>query len=266
MLTALLALTLAADPAPGPLVVVGGGTMGASIPRRTLELAGGPTAKVLIVPQASSDPDSGPTSAVMWREAGSKDVTVLTLADPAASRKAIESANLIWMPGGDQNRLMAALTKADLVGAIRARHRSGATIGGTSAGTAVQSGIMITGEAPLNTIRRGATETADGLDLWPGVIVDQHFVRRQRFQRLLSATLDRPHLVGVGIDEGTAAIVTGTKFEVIGAGQVLVIDGRMATMSSGKKGDLAAATGVTLHVLTPGMSFDLAGHVSKQRE
>ena len=257
MFTAILVLTLAADPTPGPLVVVGGGTTSPAITARALELAGGPTAKVLIVPQASSDPNSGPESAKMWRERGARKVTVIDLTDPASARRSIESANLIWMPGGDQNRLMAAVAKADLAGAIRDQHRKGATVGGTSAGAAVQSGVMITGDAPLNTVRHGATAMADGLDLWPGVIVDQHFVRRQRFHRLLSAVLDRPNLVGVGIDEGTAAIVTGKKFEVIGVGQVLVIDARKATVAAGKMGDLSAANGVTLHVLMPGMTFDL---------
>jgi cyanophycinase len=257
MFGAILAVICAAGP--GPLVVVGGGAMPPSTSQRTLELAGGPAARILIVPQASSDPNSGISSAKAWTDRGAKNVTILDVADPAAARKAIAAAELIWMPGGDQVLLMAALQKADLVGAIRQRHRQGATVGGTSAGAAVQSGAMIVGGdgTPLNTIRREATVTAEGLDLWPGVIVDQHFVRRQRFQRLLSAVLDRPKLVGVGIDEGTAAVVTGTKFEVIGAGHVLVVDARKATVAPGKKDTLGAATGVTLHVLTSGMTFDL---------
>jgi cyanophycinase len=258
MLTTLLAFVLAADPTPGPLVVVGGGGTGPAITSKALELAGGPNAKALIVPQATTSPKSGLESAKMWLERGAREVAVLDVADPAAARKAIAAADLIWMPGGDQNLLTAALQKADLVAAIRDRHRKGATVGGTSAGAAVQSGVMITGDAPLNTIRRGATVTADGLDVWPGVIVDQHFTRRQRFNRLLAAVLDRPQLVGVGIDEGTAAVVTGSKFEVIGVGQVLVIDARKAAVSPGKKDDLAAATGVTIHVLTPGMTLDLS--------
>ena len=170
---------------------------------------------------------------------------------PGAARETIEAADLIWMPGGDQNRLMAALQKADLVNAIRDRHRKGATVGGTSAGAAVQSGVMITGEAPLDTIRRGATVTADGLDLWPGVIVDQHFVRRQRFQRLLAAVLDRPQLVGVGIDEGTAAV--GDRHEIRGDRHRSGVGDRRPQGDGGarqegrpRRGDRRA-----LHVLTP---------------
>jgi cyanophycinase len=169
--------------------------------------------------------------------------------------KAIESANLIWMPGGDQNRLMKALP-AGVIDTIRKRFREGAVVGGTSAGAAVLSQVMITGEADLRAIRRGATQTADGLALWPRAIVDQHFVRRQRFNRLLSAVLDRPELVGVGVDESTAAVWRGSKLEVIGAAQVLIIDARKATIPAGKTGELGAATGVQLHVLTNGMTFD----------
>src|SRR5947209_7205916 len=172
----LLTLALAADPAPkGHLVAVGGGSTTEAITRRTLELAGGPAARVLVVPQASAT-STGEASAAMWRDLGAKSVERLTLTDPAAAVKAVEAADLIWMPGGDQNRLMKALPPA-VVDAIRARYRAGATVGGTSAGAAVLSAVMITGEAPLDQIRRGATKTADGLGVWPRVIVDQHHVR-----------------------------------------------------------------------------------------
>jgi cyanophycinase len=258
MITTLLALALAADPKPGPLVVVGGGST-SGITAKALELAGGASARVLLVPQASSYPDAGHSSVPTWQKLGAKAVSVLKITEPEAARKAIAEADLIWFGGGDQNRLFAALKKADLVDPILERHRQGATLGGTSAGAAVQSKVMIVGgeTAALDKIHRGATTTADGLGLWPEAIVDQHFNRRQRFNRLLSAVIDRPQLVGVGIDEATAVVVKGTLFEVIGSSQVLVIDARKATVPAGKKDDLSAATGIALHVLTPGMKFDL---------
>jgi cyanophycinase len=258
MLTALLALSLAADPAAqGHLVAVGGGTTTQAITSRTLELAGGPNARVLVVPQASAVANAGESSATMWRQRGAKSVTVLDLTDPAAAVKAIQAADLIWMPGGVQGRLMDALMKSDVTTAIHERYRQGATVGGTSAGAAVLSSVMLTGEADLERVKHGATVTTEGLGLWPGVIVDQHFVRRERLHRLLAAVLDRPQLVGVGIDESTAAVVTGSRFEVIGSGQVIVFDARKAKVPPGQKGDFAAAAGVTLHVLKAGMAFDL---------
>jgi cyanophycinase len=258
MLTTLFAFALGASPADlpkGTLVAVGGGTT-TPVARRVLELAGGESARVLIIPQASSHPDAGASSAAMWRDLGAKQITVLDLKNGDAV-KAVQAADLIWMSGGDQNRLTKALEPTQVPEEIRARFRAGAVVGGTSAGAAVLSQVMITGEAELDRIRRGATQTADGLGLWSRTIVDQHFVRRQRFNRLLSAVLDRPNLVGVGVDESTAAIVRGSKIEVTGAGQVLIIDARKSQVPAGKVGDLSAATGLQLHVLTSGMTFDL---------
>ena len=66
---------------------------------------------------------------------------------------------------------------------------------------------MFTGDADLESLTAGATVIAEGLGLWPEALVDQHFLKRQRDNRLISAVIDRPTLVGVGIDEGTAVIV-----------------------------------------------------------
>jgi cyanophycinase len=254
MIASLLILALAGDPQ-GSIVVVGGGTTTPAITKRTLQLAGA-SARVLVIPQASERSD-GSASAGMWRELGATSVSVLDPSDPVAAVKSVQQADLIWMPGGDQNRLMKVLSPTGVPEAIRKRFQAGAVVGGTSAGAAVLSQIMITGEAELDRIRRGATQTAEGLALWRRAIVDQHFVKRQRFNRLLSAVMDRPDLVGVGVDESTAAIVRGSKVEVVGSGQVLVIDARKAAVASGKAGDLSAATDIQLHVLTSGMTFDL---------
>jgi cyanophycinase len=101
----------------------------------------------------------------------------------------------------------------------------------------------------------GATKTAPGLGLWPEVIFDQHFLKRQRHSRLISLVLEHPTLVGVGIDERTAAIVSGSRFEVLGEGAVVVFDGRKATIEARQPGQLTAARNVTMHVLTNGMAF-----------
>src|SRR5262245_18907672 len=260
MLTALLALALTADSAPkGHLVVVGGGGTPSAVTRKTLELAGGPAARVLVVPQASASAGAGESSAEVWRELGAKDVSVLRLDDSAAAVRAVQKADLIWMPGGDQNRLLEALAKTGVPAAMRERYQQGATVGGTSAGAAMLSPVTLTGDADLERVRHGATVTREGLGLWPGVIVDQHFVRRERLHRLLAAVLDRPELVGVGIDENTAAVVSGSRFEVVGGGQVVVFDARKAKVLAGAKGEFAAATGVVTHVLKAGMAFDLNG-------
>src|SRR4029078_12343215 len=107
-----------------------------------------------------------------------------------AARRAIEWATLIWMAGGDQNRFMKEIAGTGLDDLIRARHAAGVVIGGTSAGAAILSTVMLTGDADLKSVTSGKTLTAPGLGLWPDVIVDQHFLTRQRGSRLISAVLD----------------------------------------------------------------------------
>jgi cyanophycinase len=250
-------------PAPkGTLVIVGGGEIPPEILAKALSLAGGRSASVAILPQASELAETGDKAIAMWKGAGAGKAVKINVAGRAAARRAIEDATLIWFPGGDQNRLMKALAGTGLPGLIRKRYMEGATVGGTSAGAAVLSKVMITGDADLLSIRAGRTKTADGLDLWPGVIVDQHFLKRQREARLISLVIDRPELVGVGIDESTAVIVAGRQFEVVGRSSVVVIDARAARIERTPDGSLGAGLDLRLHILRPGMRFDLGSSPS----
>lgn len=240
----------------GHLVVVGGGGVPDAILKRALELAGGSSAKLVVFPQASELADTGEVAVEMWRKAGATSARWLALTDLPAARLAVEEAALIWFPGGDQNKLTAALKDTGLPELIRKRYDAGAVVGGTSAGAAVMSSIMITGDADLQSITRGATKTAPGLGLWPDAIVDQHFLKRQRHSRLISLLLEHPNCVAVGIDEKTAVVVSGRRFDVIGESTVLVLDARKATIEARQPGQLGAARGITLHVLTAGMGMD----------
>jgi cyanophycinase len=224
---------------------------------RAIQLAGGPAAPVVVLPQASEEADTGDVVSEQWRKAGAQTVAALALDDLVAARKAIEAASLIWFTGGDQVKLMKALEGTGIPDAIARRYRDGAVVGGKSAGAAVMSAIMLTGDADLQSLTVGATKTLPGLGLWPGVIVDQHFLKRQRQNRLLSLVLEHPALVGVGIDEDTAVIVSGSRFEVIGESSVVVIDARRAKVQARAPGARSAASGVTLHVLTEGMGMEI---------
>src|SRR4051812_30522997 len=119
MIASLLVFALAADPQ-GSIVAVGGGTTIPAITKRALDLAGGSSARVLVIPQASERSD-GSASAAMWRELGAASVSVLDPRDPDAAVKAVQQADLIWMPGGDQNRLMKVLLPTGVPEAIRKR-------------------------------------------------------------------------------------------------------------------------------------------------
>jgi cyanophycinase len=248
-----------AESARGNLVIVGGGGVGPAIVERAMQLAGGAGARVAVLPQASQTENRGEEAAQMWRDAGAGEVTNLAdLSDRTKARDVLAHADLIWFGGGDQSRLMDALREAELVELVRERYRAGATVAGTSAGAAVMSAHMLTGggDDALVRIARDTTELVEGLGLANGFIVDQHFVRRQRNNRLLSVVLEHPGEVGLGIDERTAAVVAGSRVEVVGDGCVVVFDARDAAVEATEPKAQAAARGLRLHVLRSGMSFE----------
>ena len=256
------------EPTVGPLIIVGGGGTPDVVKQRAIELAGGPTAPVVIIPQASRRPEAGAENVAFWKKTGATNVTALTLKREQrdAEIELLKQAKFIWFSGGDQSRLMDALREANLIDLIKQRHRAGVVIGGTSAGAAVMSQRMIIGNAELEAIVRNGTPLANGLGLWPGTIVDQHFHRRRRFNRLLSAVLDHPDQIGIGIDERTAVIVQGDGFEVMGESSVLVIDARRATIETGSKTESTdakdkakhQAQDIRLHIIDSGNRLKLA--------
>lgn len=251
---------LAQSPPPVPkghLLIIGGNGTTDDIVTRAVETAGGAAGRVAIFPQASELAETGANAVKMWREAGIGTAVAVDLTDLAAAIRIVKEATFIWFPGGDQNRLTKALEHTGLPEAIRARYVDGALVGGTSAGAAVLSRVMITGEADLQSITAAKTETAPGLALFPDAILDQHFLKRQRVNRLISAVLDHPDLVGIGIDETTAIFVTGRRFEVLGKNSVLVIDARKAAVDKTAAGLLATGRGLMMSVLKAGMTYSL---------
>ncbi|MCC7013162.1 MAG: cyanophycinase [Planctomycetes bacterium] len=246
------------------LVIVGGGGTTPPIVARALELARGRESYVVVLPQASESEQRGVESTQMWKDAGASEAVNLDdLSDRERALAELERADLIWFGGGDQKLLMEALRQADLIETISRRASRGVVCGGTSAGAAVMSAVMITGEGTdkgtdeLKKIAAGATLVSQGLGLLPGAIVDQHFLARQRNNRLLGAVLDHPELIGVGIDERTAFIVVDGRAEVLGEGGVVVYDARRAAVERSEPGQRSAARGIEMHVLRSGMVYEL---------
>ncbi|HEX6040894.1 cyanophycinase, partial [Longimicrobium sp.] len=153
--------------------------------------------------------------------------------------------------------------------ALHERYRDGAVIGGTSAGAAIMSDSMLTGNqvaAGEDTIgyhgdeyprvARRTIEVVRGLGFLPGTLVDQHFLRRERQNRLLSVVLERPSMIGVGIDEGTAVIVRPDGWwEIAGASSVLVMDARQAEVTPAEA-PLLGASGIRMLLLPAGSLYD----------
>ena len=262
----------------GHLLIVGGGPIPEAIVRRFVELAGGDgRARILVIPSASGDPDAGTEITGDFRKLGAQAQRWLpdrTAADGAESARRLAGVTGVWFGGGDQSRLTKVVKGTRLEREIREVYSRGGVVGGTSAGAAVMSDPMITGderrpggerppkdrEDPLGaytTVERGNVVTAPGFGLLPGVIVDQHFVRRRRHNRLLSLVLENPSLVGVGIDESTALEVDPDgPWRVLGVNAIVVYDARRAAL--GSRGATLGGSGIRLSVLPAGSRYDPA--------
>ncbi len=279
---ALFALTASAPTIPGvegggrprgSLVIVGGGSRSEAMMRRFIELAGGAgRARIAVVPMASSEAEAtGTEVAAELDSLGANSFVFLvnrTEADSPATAGRLDSATGIWFTGGDQALLTDAIGGTASLRAIHRRYRDGAVVGGTSAGAAIMSDSMITGNQtpPGDTlgyygdefpaIARRRVQVVPGLGFLPEAIVDQHFIRRERHNRLMSAVLERPSLIGVGIDESTALEVgPDGRWRVLGESEVIVYDARRARVPT-LAGTRLGATDLRVHLLPPGSTYD----------
>lgn len=230
-----------ADPGPPTrLVIVGGGDRPPAALARFVAWAGGASARVLVLPWASGEPKESceaileelqphaPGEASCGPHATLDAKGKAAPLDAARTKAALEGftrATGVFFTGGDQARIMDVLADPKLLAALKARFAAGVVFGGTSAGAAVMSARMITGEGDFTVIDGDQVEVRPGLGLVGGAIVDQHFVKRQRQNRLFGLVLKHPGERGVGIDEDTALLVTsGHHAEVVGKGPVMLVD------------------------------------------
>jgi cyanophycinase len=244
--------TLAEEPADvsgidGTLVICGGGRLPEEVIGRFLEAAGGAKAKLVLVPTASTFADRVDAEWFLspWRERGVQSVTLLhTHSREAADRDdfiaPLREATAVWFYGGNQSRLASVYVNTRFEQELHTLLKRGGTVGGTSAGAAIMSRLMIA---------RGKQqpELGVGFDLLPDAVIDQHFLRRGRQPRLLAALEKNPDHFGVGIDEGTALVVEGSSMRVVGDSVVTVClaasagrEGKEVTLPSGAEADLPA--------------------------
>ena len=264
----------------GRLFIIGGGKRPPEMMKQFVDLAGGPAAaRIVVIPNASSAPETtGMEQAEQFRQLGVRSAEYLLFSREEAMGAAhrLDSATGIFFSGGDQSRLTRDLLHTPVHRKLLELYARGAVIGGTSAGAAVMSKVMITGDELLNpdstnafsTLKKGNVVTAEGFGFLSTMIVDQHFVRRKRHNRLISLVLENPSLIGVGIDEATAVVIQpDSMFIVTGDGQVVVFDARGASsIHVDRNGNLSAA-GVAMHLLSGGDRFDArTGLVLQSRE
>ena len=151
----------------------------------------------------------------------------------------------MFFSGGDQNRIMDVLADEELLKLLKAKYNAGAPFGGTSAGAAVMSDPMMTGEADLKILDGSKVGVRKGLGLIPNVMFDQHFLARQRHNRLFGFVQRNPQFLGIGIDEDTAVLIEDNRrITVAGGTQVMLIDGK------GREGAML------VHIVRSGERFD----------
>lgn len=262
----------------GHLVIIGGGDRTEEIMKKFVDLAGPKDqAKIVVIPMASAEPQERAVEyTAEFKSYGFSTVAALVLTrQQAMSDSAVAVLNGttgVFFSGGDQARLAAVVVGTPVQKKLLELYRNGAVICGTSAGAAIMSKVMITGNELLHRdttneedprssftfVKKKNIETIEGLGFLTDEIIDQHFVARKRHNRLLSMALEHPRLLGIGIDESTAIIVNPDRtFDVLGEGTVIVYNpSRVNSIKTDKNGNLSGHN-LQIHILSSGERFDL---------
>jgi cyanophycinase len=238
----------------------------ATILRRFVRLAGGRNARIVVIPTASSVPDE--TVDTYTTVFGRLGVPALAVVNPRSRQDAagdallrtMDDATGVFITGGNQLKLSQLFVGTPLADAISRAHQRGAVVAGTSAGASIMSQFMISLGADGVTPRQRSSQLTSGLGLLPGVIIDQHFDERGRYGRLMSLVASSPDLLGMGIDEDTAAEVRdGRRLTVVGSGAVFVVDARQAVsdVPEARRHAPLLISGAVVHSLPGGATFDL---------
>ncbi|HEY9897641.1 MAG TPA: cyanophycinase [Pantanalinema sp.] len=257
----------------GVFVAIGGGPERAEIVSTVLQLAGGKDKHVVVMPTASGAPsESGLAYKQYFLGAGVQDVDSLPIPDRDGANelepvKVIGRADLLYFTGGDQNRLVNTLTNTAVHGSIQTAWQRAALIAGTSAGAMVWGPEFIANGSSRGALLNGFSrdsqgmpglELRPGLNLWDNLIVDTHFTEQQRLGRLVLAIASNQGYTGLGIDEGTAAIVTNDTIQAIGTGAVTVLETDKVSASNAETvgpGNPLAIGRVSYHRLIPGKTY-----------
>lgn len=252
----------------GPLFAIGGAEdkfHDRVILRRFLKLAGGNDARIAILPTASSVDDAGQRYKAIFLELGAAAGDVLYVGTREDANRddwvsIIEQSTAIFMTGGNQVRVASLLGGTRVADALTRKSETGTPVAGTSAGASVMSTVMVAGGRSGTTPRRSLAHMSPGLGLIDSVIIDQHFQERDRIGRLVTMVSYNPRLLGLGIDEDTAALIMpdGT-LEVVGQGSVLVVDGAsmISNVYDGKARQALTVSNIIIHFVAHGRCFDL---------
>ena len=257
----------------GSLIAVGGGESAEitedsiKIMERFLQLSGGLNkAKVFVMTVATDDPkNAAERYDELFDQLKFKNFESLNIADRSEAFDEsilgkIQDATGLYFTGGSQLHVTALTGGTPLHYLILEKFNQGMAIGGTSAGAMMMSSSTLLSGAADVSPRHSATDVSPGMELLNRAIIDTHFSQRGRHGRLLSSVAHNPQVLGIGIDERTAIVVQGDKFEVIGEGAVTVICAKNSTHTNLpyiKGEETIGIVGVNFHILPEGYKYDL---------
>lgn len=253
----------------GCIIPIGGGEQKDDNPvilDRFVQLCGGRDAHLMVIPTASKVEDTGDRYRKLFMGLGAGEVSVL---DFDTRRDAYEKGRIaelnecdgVFLTGGNQLRLSTLLGGTDIARTLRERNAHGVHIAGTSAGASFLSEHMIAFGEDNAAPHAGSVTLAPGLGLTNRVVIDQHFTQRNRLGRLITALAFNPFLIGLGLDEDTAAFIgPDLTVEVEGSGTLTVVDAerlKFSSMDQAGPHDPISMLGITMHVLIRGATFNL---------
>jgi cyanophycinase len=228
--------------------------------------AGGSEARIALVSSASSlGVEVVQVYTSIFTSLGAREVVSLRPESRGQARdpdlvEPLSKVSAVFLTGGNQLKLSSFITGTPFGDAIKEAYREGTVVGGTSAGASILAEHMIAFGAGGSTPKQRMSQLAAGLGLLRGVVIDQHFEQRNRYGRLLSLVAQSPSLLGLGVDEDTAAVIhDGTQLEVIGRGAVTVVDGQhlISNAFAAKRTTPLLMSGAVIHILPAGSEFDL---------
>jgi cyanophycinase len=254
----------------GKLFIIGGGNKDDALLAHLVSISKlEATDYIAVLPMSSEEPDS---SFIYFKKQlkviTSNPIVMLNFDKKTAYDQkwtdSLQKAKIIFITGGDQIRFMNIVNNTPIKTTIKQAYQNGSTISGTSAGAAVMCEHMITGNQKLDSkysgtfdnIRHNNLETTEGLGLIKNVIIDQHFIKRSRYNRLLSALIEFPTHVGIGIDESTAIIVRNNEIEVNGESEVIVVKNPIG-IKKYKKNSLISIQSLQMSIYTNGQTFKI---------
>lgn len=262
-------LTAQAQPK-GSLIIIGGGSRGPEVMQPIVDLAGGEKSKIVYFPMASELGDQLAAERIAdMKKHGAGTVLHLNItrqqADSDSILALLDGVTGVYFGGGDQSRLTRVLKGTKVEKRLHELYQNGAVLAGTSAGAAVMSAIMLTGDqkrpsrdSSFNSIEAENIVTTEGFGFVDDVIVDQHFLIRRRNNRLVSTVLEHPMKIGIGIDEATAIwIKPDHTFEVLGKSVVVVYNATASKIERDATGYGLRASEMQMSVLRSGSTYDL---------